>query len=113
MMNAYQMWWDTEGIKDSLTATLELELATAIEHLDKAMAEADAMDEFLGAAAKQEKEASAIIAALTADINITVPIRDYSEMSPLDCYELGMMDGVAALKSQINAAIDAAMEGGK
>jgi len=91
---------------------VERELADAIAQRDKAMAESDAMDEFLGAAAKREKEASAIIAALTADINITVPIRDYSEMSPLDCYELGMMDGVAALKTQINAAIDAA-EGGK
>jgi len=89
---------------------VERELADAIAQRDKAMAEADAMDEFLGAAAKQEKEASAIIAALTADINITVPIRDYSAMSPLDCYELGMMDGVAALKTQINAAIDAAMK---
>jgi len=85
-------------------------LIAAIEQRDKAMAEADAMDEFLGAAAKREKEVSAIIAALTADINITVPIRDYSEMSPKDCYELGLMDGVSALKSQINAAIDAAMK---
>jgi hypothetical protein len=31
-------------------------------------------------------------------------------MSPLDCYEFGMMDGVAALKEQIHAAIDAAMK---
>jgi len=89
---------------------VERELATAIEQRDKAMAEADAMDEFLGSATKREKESEAIIAALTADINITVPIRDYSAMSPLDCYELGLMDGVAALKTQINAAIDAAMK---
>ena len=77
---------------------------------DKAMREADAMEEFLGAAAKREKEASAIIESLAADIHITVPLRDYTEMSPKDCYELGMMDGVAALKAQINAAIDAAMK---
>lgn len=77
---------------------------------DKAMREADAMEEFLGSAAKREKEASAIINAMTAEINIIVPIRNYTEMSPLDCYELGMMDGVAALKAQINAAIDAAMK---
>ena len=75
-----------------------------------ARTEADAMDEFLGAASRHEKEASAIIKSLTADIHITVPIRDYSEMSPKDCYELGMMDGVAALKAQINAAIDAAIQ---
>jgi len=86
------------------------ELAAAIAQRDKATRESDAMDEFLGAAAKREKESEAIINSLTADINITVPIRDYSEMSPLDCYELGMMDGVAALKTQINAAVDAAMK---
>ena len=83
-------------------------------HLERelvaARAEADAMDEFLGAASRHEKEAAAIIKSLTADIHITVPIRDYSEMSPKDCYELGMMDGVAALKAQINAAINAAMK---
>lgn len=82
----------------------------AFKQRDKAMREADAMEEFLGAAAKREKEASAIVESLAADIHITVPVRDYSEMSPKDCYELGMMDGVAALKSQINAAIDAAMK---
>ena len=93
---------------------LERELAEAVAQRDKAMGEADAMDEFLGAAARHEKEALAIINSLTADIHITVPLRDYTEMSPKDCYEMGMMDGVAALKSQINAAIDAAMkEGGK
>ena len=91
-------------------AELKEALAAALEQRDKAMREADAMEEFLSAAAKQEKEASAIINSLTADIHITVPVRDYSEMSPKDCYELGMMDGVAALKSQINAAIDAAMK---
>jgi len=90
---------------------LERELAAAIAQRDKAARESDAMDEFLGSATKREKEASAIINSLTDDINITVPFRDYSEMSPKDCYELGMMDGVAALKSQINAAIDAAILG--
>jgi hypothetical protein len=86
------------------------DLANTQRELAAAQASADAMDEFLGAAAKREKEASAIIKSLTADINITVPIRDYTEMSPVDCYELGMMDGVAALKSQIHAAVDAAPE---
>ena len=97
-------------IEDHDLANTQSELSAAIEQRDKAMAQADAMDEFLGSATKREKEAAAIINSLTADIKITVPIRDYSEMSPLDCYELGMMDGVAALKSQINAAIDAAMK---
>ena len=91
------------GTEPEIIEKLERELAAAL-------ASADAMDEFLGAAAKHEKEASAIINSLTADIKIIVPIRDYSEMSPLDCYELGMMDGVAALKEQIHAAIDAAMK---
>jgi len=61
--------------------------------------------------APNEKEASAIINAVTADIHITVPLRDYTDMSPKDCYELGMMDGVAALKTQINAAIAQIEEG--
>ena len=86
------------------------ELAAAQAQRDKAMREADAMEEFLSAAAKQEKEASAIIESLAANIHITVPLRDYTEMSPKDCYELGMMDGVAALKSQINAAIEAKLK---
>ena len=85
------------------------ELAAAQAERNKAMREADAMEEFLSAAVKRGKEASAIIESLAADIHITVPVRDYSKMSPKDCYELGMMDGVAALKSQINAAIDAAI----
>ena len=89
---------------------LENELAAAQAQRDKAMREADAMEEFLSAAAKQEKEASAIIESLAANIHITVPLRDYTEMSPKDCYELGMMDGVAALKSQINAAIEAKLK---
>ena len=68
-----------------------------------------ALKYYLRAFEKREKEASAIIESLAADIHITVPVRDYSKMSPKDCYEQGVMDGVAALKSQINAAIDAAM----
>ena len=97
------------ALKEQLHLCNVDQFSTAAE-LAAAMAEADAMEEFLGAAAKREKEASAIIESLAADIHITVPLRDYTEMSPKDCYELGMMDGVAALKSQINAAIDAAMK---
>ena len=105
-------------MKDTVTYPLSAitgdEEESRIDQLERelvaARAEADAMDEFLGAASRHEKEAAAIIKSLTADIHITVPIRDYYEMSPKDCYELGMMDGVAALKAQINAAIDAAMK---
>ena len=91
----------------------EAALAEAVALRDKAMGEAAAMEEFLSAASRHEKEASAIINSLTADISITVPLRDYSEMSPKDCYELGMMDSVAALKAQINTAVDAAFAAGK
>jgi hypothetical protein len=99
----YEGCWDS-GPKHYECALLEVK---------KSRDEADAMEEFLSAAARHEKEASAIINSLTADIHITVPLRDYSEMSPKDCYELGMMDGVAALKAQINAATDAAFAEGK
>ena len=89
---------------------LKKEIAALQGELAKAKNDADVMEEFLGAAARHEKQASTIINSLTADITIIVPFRDYTEMSPKDCYELGMMDGVAALKAQINAAIDDAME---
>ena len=82
------------------------ELAAAQAQRDKAVA---ALKYYLNAAAKREKEASTIIESLAADIHITLPFLNGTEMSPKDCYEQGMMDGVAALKSQINAAIDAAM----
>ena len=82
------------------------ELAAAQAERDKAVA---ALKHYLNAVAKREKEASAIINSLTADIHITLPFRNYTEMSLKDCYAKGIMDGVAALKSQINAAIDAAM----
>jgi hypothetical protein len=110
-----------QKLRDETVKALEAEIAALIQkyadavaenaalqgELAKAKNEADAMDEFLSAASRHEKEASAIINSLTADITIIVPFRDYTEMSPKDCYELGMMDGVAALKTQINAAIDA------
>ena len=83
----------------------ERKLAAAQAQRDKAVA---ALKYYLRAAEKREKEASAIIESLAADIHITLPFRNYTEMSPKDCYEQGVMDGVAALKSQINAAIDAA-----
>ena len=85
---------------------LKRKLAVAQAQRDKAVA---ALKYYLGAAEKREKKASAIINSLTADIHITLPFRNGTEMSPKDCYEQGVMDGVAALKSQINAAIDAAM----
>ena len=85
---------------------LERELAATQAQRDKAVA---AFKYYLNAAEKREKEASAIINSLTADIHITLPFRNGTEMSPKDCYVQGIMDGVAALKSQINAAIDAAM----
>ena len=96
-----------------LTQRAEHERDALLEQLIKANEAADTMEEFLGAAARHEKQASAIINSVASDIAITTPFRDYSGMSPLDCYEAGLMDGVSALKKQINEAIDAALrEGG-
>ena len=103
MTKHYAGCWDS-GPKHYECALLEVK---------KSRDEADAMEEFLNTAARHEKEASAIINAMLADIHVTVPLRDYSEMSPKDCYELGMMDGVAALKAQINTAVAAFAEGKK
>ena len=48
-------------------ARLERELATALEQRDKAMREADAMEEFLSAAAKQEKDGKRTWVGLTKE----------------------------------------------
>lgn len=93
--------------RNALERIAELE-----SQLAKANEAADTVEEFLSAAARHEKQASTIINSVASDIAITTPVRDYSDMSPLGCYEAGLMDGVFALKKQINEAIDAALREG-
>jgi hypothetical protein len=113
--NPPDTWMYAENVQQAADELRRLhEVNTKLQdELTTVSNEADALEEFLSAASRHEKEASAIINSLTADIYITVPLRDYSEMSPKDCYELGMMDSVAALKAQIYTAVDAAFAAGK
>jgi hypothetical protein len=56
----------------------------------------------------------ALIAAPTVDVDVIVPDRDYSQMTPKDCYEAGLLDGVyqarEAIKKASRAAIALALE---
>lgn len=54
---------------------------------------------------------AALIEAPTVDINVVVPDRDYSAMTPKDCYEAGLLDGVYQAREAIKAAARAALEG--
>lgn len=51
----------------------------------------------------------ALIAAPTVDIDVVVPDRDYSAMTPKDCYEAGLLDGVYQAREAIKAAARAAL----
>ena len=54
---------------------------------------------------------AALIETPTVDINVVVPDRDYSAMTPKDCYEAGLLDGVYQAREAIKAAVRAALEG--
>lgn len=54
---------------------------------------------------------AALIAAPTVDVDVVVPDRDYSTMTPRDCYEAGLLDGVYQAREAIKAAARAALEG--
>ncbi len=43
--------------------------------------------------------------APSVDVNLVVPDRDYSSMSPLDCYEAGMLDAAFQVRDAIRKAI--------
>lgn len=43
------------------------------------------------------------------DVDLKVPERDYASMSPLDCYEAGMLDAAYQVREAIRAAIKAGL----
>jgi hypothetical protein len=49
--------------------------------------------------------------ALTIDVKSVTPYRDYSAMSPLDCYEAGLLDASLAMRTEIKKAIKQIFEG--
>ena len=53
---------------------------------------------------------AALLEAPTVDINVVVPDRDYATMTPKDCYEAGLLDGVYQAREAIKAAARAALE---
>ena len=59
--------------------------------------------------AELERINKALIDAPTVDIDVVVPDRDYSAMTPRDCYEAGLLDGVYQAREAIKAAARAAL----
>ncbi len=54
---------------------------------------------------------AALLEAPTVDIEVVVPDRDYGTMTPKDCYEAGLLDGVYQAREAIKAAARAALGG--
>jgi len=52
---------------------------------------------------------AALLEAPTVDVDVVVPERDYSAMTPKDCYEAGLLDGVYQAREAIKAAARAAL----
>jgi hypothetical protein len=52
---------------------------------------------------------AALLEAPTVDVDVVVPDRDYSAMTPKDCYEAGLLDGVYQAREAIKAATRAAL----
>lgn len=61
--------------------------------------------------AEIERINKALREAPTVDVDVVVPDRDYSAMTPKDCYEAGLLDGVYQAREAIKAAVRAALEG--
>lgn len=59
--------------------------------------------------AENERLRAALLSAPTVDINLVTPDRDYSTMSPLDCYEAGVLDGAHQAREAIKKAARAAL----
>jgi len=53
---------------------------------------------------------AALLEAPTVDVDVVVPDRDYSAMTPKDCYEAGLLDGVYQAREAIKAAARAALD---
>jgi hypothetical protein len=50
---------------------------------------------------------SEVIAMISMDVNIEVPHREYIQMTPLQCYEAGVIDTGTAVRKAIRDAIQA------
>lgn len=52
---------------------------------------------------------AALLEAPTVDVEVVVPDRDYGTMTPKECYEAGLLDGVYQARKTIKAAARAAL----
>ena len=52
---------------------------------------------------------AALLEAPSVDVEVVVPDRDYATMTPKDCYEAGLLDGVHQAREAIKAAARAAL----
>ena len=59
--------------------------------------------------ADNERLRAALLSAPTVDIKLVTPDREYSTMSPLDCYEAGLLDGAHQAREAIKKAARAAL----
>lgn len=59
--------------------------------------------------ADNERLRAALLSAPTVDIKLVTPDRDYTAMSPLDCYEAGLLDGAHQSREAIKNAVRAAL----
>lgn len=113
------------GIRGSKEARLIAELAAMtadrkalqslidtlmLEHCPEEMTEAQKENWARHQRPVSEELQTAIDSAIHADIEVTTPDRDYSQMSPKDCYELGMMDGVMATREQVAAKLNSELD---
>lgn len=60
---------------------------------------------------KIEKINEELLNAPTVNITVVTPDRDYSTMSPKDCYEAGLMDGVYQARETIKQEMKRILEG--
>lgn len=56
------------------------------------------LERFAALVAAAEREACASI-----EVHLTTPVRDYTDMSPLDAYETALMDAAMAFREAIRA----------
>lgn len=89
--------WDQEPVKwETLERFAALVAAAEREHIAKEFKNILKVAEERGAIAEREECAS-------IEVHLTTPVRDYTNMSPLDAYETALMDAAMAFREAIRA----------
>ena len=95
-LDVYGLGKDREKFVSVVERFATLVAAAEREHIAKEFKNTLKVAEERGAAAEREECAG-------LEISVTVPTRDYSTMTPLDCYEAGLMDQAMAFRKAIRA----------